>query len=85
MFTTTMRKARAPKRKEEYVPPDEIEELRKEILEAGRHLASMSSARFPDAERVNRPLKKCSMLSRISSWCVSNTEEAYAQPKRFAR
>jgi hypothetical protein len=42
LFTTTMSKASPPKRKEEYVPPDKIEEFCKEILEAGRHLASVS-------------------------------------------
>jgi hypothetical protein len=46
-----MSKARPPKRKKEYVPSDEIEEFCNEILEAGTHLASMSSVGFPDAEK----------------------------------
>ncbi len=48
LFTTTMSKARVPKRKQEYVPPNRIKEFCKEILEAGRHLAFVSSPRFPD-------------------------------------
>jgi hypothetical protein len=48
-----MSKSRPQKRKEEYVPPDEIEEFCNEILKAGMHLASMSSVGFPDAESVS--------------------------------
>ncbi len=53
-----MSKARAPKHKEEYVHHDEIKKFHKEILEAGRHLASVSSACFPDAERVSEAIEK---------------------------
>jgi beta-phosphoglucomutase-like phosphatase (HAD superfamily) len=67
LFTTTMSKARAPKRKEEYVPPDKIEEFCKEILKAGRHLAVVSSPRFPDAERVSKAIEKVLMLSKNTS------------------
>ncbi len=45
-----MNKASPPKCKEEYVPSDEIKEFCNEILEAGMHLASMSSVGFPDEE-----------------------------------
>jgi hypothetical protein len=48
-----MSKARPPKRKEEYVPSDEIEEFCNEIFEAGTHIVSMSSVGFPDAESVS--------------------------------
>jgi hypothetical protein len=51
-----MSKARAPKRKEEYVPPDEIKEFCNEILEAGMYLASVSSVGFPDAESVSNAI-----------------------------
>jgi hypothetical protein len=51
-----MSKARPPKRKEEYVPSDEIKEFCNEILEAGMHLASMSSVGFPDAESVSNAI-----------------------------
>jgi hypothetical protein len=47
-----MSQARPPKCKKEYVPSDEIKEFRNEILEAGMHLASMSSVVIPDAESV---------------------------------
>ena len=85
LFTTTMSKARAPKHKEEYVPPDEIEEFCKEILEAGRHLASVSSACFTDAERVSEAIEKVLNVVKdfklVGWWVtshVSNTEEGYA-------
>ena len=64
LFTTTTSKARPPKHKEEYVHPDEIKEIHKEILKAGRHLALVSSPRFPDAERVREGTGECSLLSR---------------------
>ena len=49
-----MNRARAPKRKEEDMPPtNEIEDFRREILEAGTHLASLISAAFPDAHIVS--------------------------------
>jgi hypothetical protein len=58
LFTTTMSNARVPKRKEEYVPPNRIEEFHEEILKAGRHLAFVSSPRFPDAEKVSDAIGK---------------------------
>jgi hypothetical protein len=80
-----MSKARAPKRKVEYVPPDKIEEFCEEILEAGRHLASMSSPRFPDTERVSEAIEKMLNVVKdfklVGMWVtshVSNTEEGYA-------
>ena len=84
LFTTTMSKARVPKRKEEYVPPDEIEEFREDILEAGRHLAVVSSPRFPDAERVSEAIGKVLTVVNdykplLEMWVtsrVSNTEYA---------
>jgi len=49
-----MNRARAPKRKEEDMPAnDEIEDFRREIFEAGTHLASLVSAAFPDANVVS--------------------------------
>jgi hypothetical protein len=51
-----MSKARPPKHKEEYVPSDKIEEFCNEILEAGTHLASMSSVGFPDAESISNTI-----------------------------
>ncbi len=52
-----MSKARAPKRKEqEYVPPNEVEDFRSEILKAGMRLMSMSSTEFPNAELVSNAM-----------------------------
>ena len=90
MVTTTMSKARAPKRKEEYVPPDEIEEFREEILEAGRHLASVSCPCFPDDERVNAAIGKVLTIVKdytlVGMWVtsrVSNTEKGYVTSKEI--
>jgi hypothetical protein len=51
-----MSKARPPKLKEEYIPSDEIEDFCNEILEAGTHLASMSSMSFSNAESVSNAI-----------------------------
>jgi hypothetical protein len=48
-----MSKARPSKRKEEYIPSDEIEDFCNEILKAGTHLVSMSGMSFPNAESVS--------------------------------
>ncbi len=90
LYTTTMSKASPPKHKEEYVPPDEIEEFCKEILKAGRHLASVNCARFPDAERVSKAIetvlnvdKDFKLVGRWVTSCVSNTEEGYVMTKEI--
>ena len=85
-----MSKARPPKRKEEYVPSDEIEEFCNEILKAGMHLASMSSVGFPDAEsvsdaiaRVLSVVKQYEMVGRWVASRVSNTEKEYVMTKEI--
>jgi len=85
LFTTTMSKARVPKRKEEYVAPNEIEEFREEILEAGMLLASVSSPRFPDAEKVSEAIGKVLEVvdnyKLLGMWVtsrVSNSNTKYA-------
>ena len=90
LFTTTMSKARVPKRKEEYVAPNEIEEFREEILEAGMLLASVSSPRFPDAEKVSEAIGKVLTVvddyKLLGMWVtsrVSNTE--YATTKEIRK
>ncbi len=92
LFTTTMIKARPPKRKEEYVPPNRIDEFFKEILEAGRHLAVVSSPRFPDAERVSITIGKVLTVVKdytlVGMWVtsrVSNTDEEYATTKEIRK
>ncbi len=47
-----MSKSRAPKRKEEYTSPSEIEEIRDDIFEKGMALKKLSGKKFPDAEVV---------------------------------
>ncbi len=49
-----MSKSRAPKRKEqEHMPPDEVEDIHNEILEAGMRLISVSGMNFPNTELVS--------------------------------
>ena len=90
LFTTTMSKARVPKRKEEYVAPDEIEEFRGDILEAGRHLADVSSPCFPDAEKVSEAIGKVlevvdnyKLLGKWVTSRVSNSTTEYATTKKI--
>ncbi len=47
-----MSNARAPKRKEEYTSPSDIEVICDDILEKGMMLETMSGMKFPDAEMV---------------------------------
>ena len=92
LFTTTMSKARVPKRKEEYVPPDEINEFREEILEAGRHLAVVNRPRFPDAEKVSEAIgnvltvvENYKLLGMWVTSRVSNSITKYATTKKNPR
>ena len=87
-----MSKVRAPKHKEEYVPPNKIEECYHKILEAGRHLASVSSVHFPDAERVSnaitgvlRVVKEYKLVGRWVNSCLNNTEEEYMMTKEICK
>jgi hypothetical protein len=88
LFTTTMSKARVPKRKEEYVPPKRIEDFCKEILDAGTNLAFVSSPHFPDAEKVCDAIEKVLTVVKdcmqIGMWVtsrVSSTDKEYATTK----
>jgi hypothetical protein len=85
-----MSKARPPKRKEEYVPPDKIEEFLNKILEAGTHLALMSSVGFPDAESVSDDIacvlsvvEQYELIGRRVTSRVSNTEKEYVTTKEI--
>ncbi len=80
--------SKGPQHKEEYVPPDKIEEFRKEILKAGRHLAVVSSPRFPDSEKVSKAIEKVlkavkdfKLAGMWVTFRMSNTEEEYATTK----
>ena len=90
LFTTTMSKARVPKRKEECVPPDEIKEFCEDILKAGRHLAVVNRPRFPDAEKVSKAIGKVFTVvdnyKLLGMWVtsrVSNSNTKYATTKEI--
>jgi len=51
-----MSNARAPKRKEEYTSPSDIEVICDAILEKGTLLETMSGMKFPDAEKVGNAM-----------------------------
>ncbi len=84
LFTTTMSKARVPKCKKEYGPPNRIKDFREEILKAGTHLAFVNSPHFPDAERISEAIGKVLTVVNdyklLGTWKknsrVSNTEYA---------
>jgi hypothetical protein len=85
-----MSKARPPKHKEEYVPSDKIKEFCIEILEAGTHLASMSSVGFPDAESVSNTIacvlsvaKQYKLVGRWVTSHVSYAEKEYVTTKEI--
>ncbi len=85
-----MSKAKAPKHKEDYVPPDKIEDFCNEILKAGTHLASVSSVDVPDAESgsdaiagVLDVVEGYKLVGRWVTSSVSNTEEEYVTMKEI--
>ncbi len=72
------------------MPSDKIEEFRNEILEAGMHLASMSSVGFPDAESVSNAIAcvlsivvQYELVGRWVTFCVSNTKKEYETTKEI--
>ncbi len=72
------------------MPSDEIEEFCNEILEAGLHLASMSSVGFPDAESVSNTiagvLSVVKQYELVGGWItsrVSNAEKEYVMTKEI--
>jgi hypothetical protein len=85
-----MSKARPLKRKEEYLPSDEIKEFCNDILEAGALLASMSSVGFPDAESVSNTIahvlsvvKQYKLVGRWVTSHISNAEKEYVTTKEI--
>ncbi len=76
-----MSKAWAPKHTEqEYVPPDEVEDFRSEILKAGMHFMSMSGTKFPNAELVSNAmdgvLHVVGMYNLAGKWVTSRVSNA---------
>jgi hypothetical protein len=85
-----MSNARPPKRKEEYVFSDEIEEFCNEILKAGTHLASMSSVGFPDAESIINTIacvlsvvEQYKLVVRWVTSRISNAAKEYVMTKEI--
>jgi hypothetical protein len=71
-----MSRARAPKRKEGDMPPnDDIEDYRSEILEAGKNLASLIRPAFPDADIVSmgvaRVLEVVKRYELVGKWVTA--------------
>ena len=75
-----MSNARAPKRKEEYTSPSDIEVICDDILEKGTLLETMSGMKFPDAEMVGNAMARLlDVIERyelVGKWVslVSNKE-----------
>jgi hypothetical protein len=75
-----MSNARAPKRKEEYTSPSDIEVICDDILEKGTMLETMSGMQFPDAEMVGNAMARLlDVIERyelVGKWVslVSNKE-----------
>jgi hypothetical protein len=76
-----LREARPPKRKEEYVPLEKIDEVCDEILNAGTHLASVSRVDFPDAESVSNAIARVSDVVKqyelVGKWVRSVTKDIH--------
>jgi len=75
-----MSNARAPKRKEEYTSPSDIEVICDDILEKGTLLETMSGMKFPNAEMVGNAMARLlDVIERyelVGKWVslVSNKE-----------
>ena len=75
-----MSNTRAPKRKEEYTSPSNIEMICDDILKKGTLLETMSGMKFPDAEMVGNAMARLlDVIERyelVGKWVslVSNKE-----------
>ena len=85
-----MSKARPPKRKEEYMPSDKIEDFCNEIFKAGMHLASMSGVSFPNAESVSNAIscvlnivEQYDLVGRWVTSHISNHKKEYVMTKEI--
>ena len=82
-----MGKARAPKRKEEYTSPSDIEVICDEILENGMILETMSGIKFPDAEKVGnamaRLLDVVEGYDLVGKWVSSITNKEIREVNTF--
>jgi hypothetical protein len=85
-----MSEARPPKRKEEYMPSDEIEDFCNDILKAGMHLASVSGVSFPNAESISNAIscvlsivEQYDLVGRWVTSRVSNRKKEYVTTKEI--
>ena len=83
----TMSKARAPKRKEEYTSPSDIEVICDEILENGMILETMSGIKFPDAEKVGNAMAQLLDVvegyDMVGKWVSSITNKEIREVNTF--
>jgi hypothetical protein len=82
-----MGKARAPKRKEEYTSPSDIEVICDEILKNGMILETMSGIKFPDAEKVGNAMAQLLDVVEgydlVGKWVSSITNEEIREVNTF--
>ena len=82
-----MSNARAPKRKEEYTSPSDIEVICDDILEKGMMLKTMSGMKFPDAKRVGNAMAQLlDVIERyklVGKWVSSVTNKEICEVSTF--
>jgi len=82
-----MSNARAPKRKEEYTSPSNIEVICDDILEKGMLLETMSGMKFPDAKRVGNVIAQLlDIIERyklVGKWVSSVTNKEIREVSTF--
>jgi hypothetical protein len=78
----TISKAGAPKRKEEYMSPSNIDLVHDDILEKGMMLKTVSGMKFLMLKRLAMPLLICLVLLSGTIWLGSGSVPQ--QPKKFA-
>jgi len=82
-----MSNARAPKRKEEYTSPSDIELICDDILEKGMMLETMSGMKFPDAKRVGNAMGQLldviEQYKLVGKWVSSVTNKEIREVSTF--
>ena len=82
-----MSNTRAPKRKEEYTSPSDIEVICDDILEKGTLLETMSGMKFPDAKRVGISMAQLlDVIERyklVGKWVSSVTNKEIREVSTF--
>ncbi len=82
-----MSNARAPKCKEEYMSPSNIEVICDDILKKGTLLEIMSGMKFPDAKRVDNAMAQLlDVIERyklVGKWVSSVTNKEICEVSTF--